>query len=131
MRALNVNRSNGKTPMRSFSSILSLLAVTTLATAGDPPVKIVTLGDSITRGVRTGVKAEDTFAHQLQKALQKEKVNTEIVNVGIGGERTDQALKRLDAVLKHKPKIVTIMYGTNDSYVDKDAKDARISPNEY
>lgn len=116
--------------MRSLISLLFLFTAASMATAGDP-IKIVTLGDSITRGVRAGVKAEDTFAHQLQQALQKEKVNAEVVNVGIGGERTDQALKRLDAVLKLKPKLVTIMYGTNDSYVDKGAKDSRITPEEY
>ncbi|MSQ96350.1 MAG: SGNH/GDSL hydrolase family protein [Gemmataceae bacterium] len=108
-----------------------MIAFLSVAMAGNPAVQIVTLGDSITRGVRAGVKPEETFAFQLQKALGKEDIKTDVVNVGIGGERTDQALQRLDAILKLKPKIVTIMYGTNDSYVDKGAKDARISAEEY
>jgi acyl-CoA thioesterase-1 len=109
---------------------LPLLAAATTV-AQDTPVKIVTLGDSITRGVRPGVKPDETFAQQLQKMLAKDDIKADVVNVGIGGERTDQALKRLDAVIKLKPKIVTIMYGTNDSYVDKGAKDSRLSPEDY
>jgi len=119
------------TPMRSFLAFLSILLLTSQAAAQHDVIRIVTLGDSITKGVRPGVKAEDTFAQQLQKALAKDDIRTDVVNVGIGGERTDQALKRLDAILKLKPRIVTIMYGTNDSYVDKGAKDSRISPDEY
>src|ERR1051325_1756150 len=109
---------------------LPLLAAATTV-AQDTPVKIVTLGDSITRGVRPGVKPDETFAQQLQKMLAKDDIKADVVNVGIGGERTDQALKRLDAVIKLKPKIVTIMYGTNDSYVDKGAQDSRPAPPAY
>ena len=117
--------------MRLTIAILATLVLAPYTFADVFPIKIVTLGDSITRGVRPGVKAEDTFAHQLQLLLAKDGVRADIVNVGIGGERTDQALKRLDAIRKLRPAIVTIMYGTNDSYVDKGAKDSRISPEAY
>jgi acyl-CoA thioesterase-1 len=55
-----------------------------------------------------------------------------VTNIGIGGERTDQALARLEKdVLSRKPQIVTIMYGTNDSYVDKGRTDSRITAEAY
>lgn len=54
-----------------------------------------------------------------------------VINVGIGGERTDQALKRLDRIIALKPDIVTVMYGTNDSYVDQGKTVSRISSKEY
>jgi hypothetical protein len=54
-----------------------------------------------------------------------------VVNKGIGGERTDQALKRLDAIIKLKPRLVTVMYGTNDSYVDAGKTSSRITVDEY
>jgi acyl-CoA thioesterase-1 len=96
------------------------------------PVTIVTLGDSITKGVRTGVKAEETFSAMLETMLKKEGFDVSVVNVGIGGERTDQALARLDReVIARKPAVVTIMYGTNDSYVDKGAKTSRLTADEY
>jgi lysophospholipase L1-like esterase len=98
----------------------------------DKPVRIVTLGDSITKGVRPGVKAEETFAHQLQAALKKDGIAAEVINVGIGGEDTAQALKRLDkAVIALKPHVVTIMYGTNDSYIDKGKRDVRIRRDDF
>lgn len=96
------------------------------------PIRIVVLGDSITKGVRTGVSAEETFAACIQSDLTSAGLKVDVVNLGIGGERTDQALKRLTRdVLNLKPQIVTIMYGTNDSYVDQGASASRLSPEQY
>lgn len=95
-------------------------------------VRIVCLGDSITKGVRTGVKAEETFAAILQTELAKEKIPAEVINVGIGGERTDQALKRLESdVIARTPAIVTIMYGANDSYIDKGKTEPRLTQKQF
>ena len=103
--------------------IAFLLFFASCASAAD----VVSLGDSITRGERTGVKKEETFS-----ALLAAKLKVDVVNVGIGGERTDGALARLEKdVLAKKPKIVLVMYGTNDSYVDKGAKDVRLSAKQY
>lgn len=94
--------------------------------------RIVVLGDSITKGVRSGVSAEQTFAALLQSELRKQGHNFEVINQGIGGERTDQALARLSRdILSLEPALVTVMYGTNDSYVDKGRQDSRLSGDEY
>jgi lysophospholipase L1-like esterase len=96
------------------------------------PVKVITLGDSITKGVRGGVTAEETFASRVQSALREQGIAAEVTNVGIGGERTDQALLRLDKdVIAKRPRIVTIMYGTNDSYVDQGQSESRLTEHEY
>lgn len=95
-------------------------------------LNIVTLGDSITKGVRPGVTADQTFAARLETALGQAGSRATVINVGIGGERTDQALQRIDGVIDaYRPTIVTIMYGTNDSYVDQGAKASRIGVDEY
>ena len=100
--------------------------------ADEAPITIVTLGDSITKGVRSGVKPEETFAALVEADLKKQGIAARVINVGIGGERTDQALVRLDKeVLSHKPRIVTIMYGTNDSFVDKGKKEPRLTAREF
>lgn len=100
--------------------------------AEGPKVRVVTLGDSITRGVRKGVKSEQTYAALLQAGLKKRDIDAEVINVGIGGERTDQAIVRLaKAVIAKKPAVVTVMYGTNDSYVDRGKKQPRLSAKEY
>ncbi|QDV24640.1 GDSL-type esterase/lipase family protein [Aureliella helgolandensis] len=84
---------------------------------------IVTLGDSITKAVRPGVTESQTFASLLGKEHGQK-----VVNVGIGGERTDQALKRLEKeVIALRPRFVLIMYGTNDSYIDQGKTDSRLS----
>ena len=92
---------------------------------------IVTLGDSITKGVRGGVTNDQTFASLIEQRLTADGRSVDVINVGIGGERTDQALQRFDRVLRHHPNIVTIMYGTNDSYVDQGKTVSRISVDDY
>lgn len=92
---------------------------------------VVTLGDSITKGVRSGVTNDQTFASLVEQRLTADGRSVDVVNVGIGGERTDQALQRFDRVLRHQPDIVTIMYGTNDSYVDQGKTASRISVDDY
>lgn len=95
-------------------------------------VEIVALGDSITKGARPGVRRDETFAARLEAALNDRGWPVRVTNVGIGGERTDQALQRLDKdVLARRPRIVTIMYGTNDSYVDRGQQNSRITAAAY
>ncbi|MFM8469379.1 MAG: SGNH/GDSL hydrolase family protein [Limisphaerales bacterium] len=96
------------------------------------PLRIITLGDSVTKGVRPGVKAEEAFAARLEAALRATGMEVSVANVGLGGERTDQALLRLaKAVIAQKPTLVTIMYGTNDSYVDQGKSTSRLTVEEY
>ena len=91
-------------------------------------VRIVALGDSITRGARPRVTPQQTFPALTQAALREAGVRTQVHNVGIGGERTDLALERLERdVIAQRPDIVTVMYGTNDSWVDKGNTASRLT----
>ena len=65
---------------------------------------MVTLGDSITKGERAGVRPEDTFAAIAERELKAKGMDVRVVNLGVGGERTDQALRRLDAVAEARPR---------------------------
>ncbi|MBL9204664.1 MAG: exo-alpha-sialidase [Opitutaceae bacterium] len=97
-----------------------------------PAVRILTLGDSITRAARPGVSPTESYAAQTQAALRAEGIRAAVHSVGIGGERTDGALKRLQAdVLSQHPDIVTVMYGTNDSWVDPGRTESRLSEGQY
>ncbi len=109
----------------------SLLALESRLSPKQRTIRIVTLGDSITKGVRPGVTAQETFAALLEAKLNDGETLIEVINVGIGGERTDQALKRLNTIIALKPDFVTVMYGTNDSYIDKGKKQSRISVDAY
>jgi len=123
--------------LRRFTAIFitclfGLAAALSAQSVADSSLRIITLGDSITKGVRPGVTADQTFASLLQKQLHVEGISAKVTNVGIGGERTDMALKRLDAdVISKHPDLVTVMYGTNDSYVDKDKTESRITAEAY
>lgn len=124
--------------IRYFSCLLLalLLFQSTKMSWGVEPkletVRVVVLGDSITRGVRTGVGRDEIYQTLIHNMLTKPSRELEVLNQGIGGERTDQALKRLDkSVISLKPDIVTVMYGTNDSYVDIGKNKSRISADAY
>lgn len=117
--------------LRRAACLAAACLVAASAVAGEP-LRIVTLGDSITKGARPGVTEEQTFASLIAAKLREEGQTAEVVNVGIGGERTDQALERLERdVLALRPAVVAVMYGTNDSYVDQGAQDSRIARDQY
>lgn len=108
--------------------LASIVLVANIVLADADAIKIVTLGDSITKGVRPGVEADETFAACLQSELDELGIDAEVINVGVGGETVDRGLARLEeAVLALNPGYVTIMYGTNDSYVDPGAAESRLS----
>ena len=94
--------------------------------------RIIALGDSITKGARPGVQPTQIFSALLQGALREAGLPVQVHNVGIGGERTDQALLRLQSdVISQRPHLVTVMYGTNDSWVDVGKTESRLSEKQY
>ena len=96
------------------------------------PIKIVCMGDSITKAVRPGVTEAQSFEALLQNWLSERVGAVEVVNEGIGGEKTNEALARLaKAVVARKPDYVTIMYGTNDSFVDEGKTKVRLTLEDY
>ena len=101
------------------------------ATAGRP-FSILMLGDSITKGVRQGVAEDETFSAVVERELRGDGYAVEVIREGIGGERTDQALERLERdVIARDPDIVTVMYGTNDAYVDRGKDGPRLPAAAY
>lgn len=94
--------------------------------------RVMMLGDSITRGVRSGVAPTETFACRLQASLDAAGFRVQVHNVGIGSERTDLALERMERdVISQRPEVVMVMYGTNDSWVDKGRDASRLSEAQY
>jgi len=81
-------------------------------------LRIVTLGDSITRGTRPGVEESENFSSLLEAGLRADGLDVEVTNCGIGGETTTGALKRLDDIITLHPDYVIVMYGINDSIIE-------------
>jgi acyl-CoA thioesterase-1 len=69
---------------------------------------IVCFGNSITEGV--GADPDADYPSVLSR-----KVAWPVINAGVGGDTTADALKRVDQdVLAHEPKMVIVMLGGND-----------------
>ena len=80
------------------------------------PVKIVCLGDSVT-GIYYHTGGRRAYPEMLAVALQQvyPEGKITVVNAGISGHSTVDALKRLQKdVLDHRPDLVTVMFGLND-----------------
>ena len=94
--------------------------------------RVIALGDSITRGARPGVAPQQTFPALTQATLRGAGIPAQVHSVGIGSERTDLALRRLEQdVISQKPAVVTVMYGTNDSWVDTGKTASRLSDQQF
>jgi lysophospholipase L1-like esterase len=85
----------------------------------DPAARptFVALGDSITSPVGTGSEQDWSRWADPEGRLEL------LANAGVGGERTDQILARVEAdVLAHQPQWVTVLAGTNDISQDVGAE---------
>ena len=73
---------------------------------------ILAIGDSMTAGY--GVAAESSYPAQLERELKKRGYDYHVVNQGVTGSTTTQALSRLTRALAIQPDIVIIQLGGND-----------------
>jgi acyl-CoA thioesterase-1 len=73
---------------------------------------IIAVGDSLTAGF--GVTMDEAFPAQLERKLMHAGYNLHVINAGINGEKSGEALARVDWILSQKPDIVILQTGTND-----------------
>ncbi len=118
-------------PLRSYGRWLRLVhsAVAALvlsvplalpATAGDRPIKIVALGDSLTAGF--GLAAEDAFPAKLQDALKAKGFAVDVENAGVSGDTASGGLSRLDWSVPQGTDAVIVELGANDALRGIDPK---------
>jgi lysophospholipase L1-like esterase len=84
--------------------------------ASGKPLTIVCFGDSIT-GVYYHTGGRRAYPEMLELAIKQAypESRVKVINAGISGNTTREALARIDRdVLKHKPDLVTVMFGMND-----------------
>jgi len=89
---------------------------------------LITFGDSITLGIGRGIGEKETYSYYLEKLLKESGKNIKILRSGISGETAEGALNRIGDIINKKPDYVTIMYGTNDAFIDTCYDEADISP---
>jgi len=96
------------------------------AKAADADLTVVAFGDSTTAR-RSGVAS--VYADLLRRELPRPGLTVRVVNQGIPGNNTNDALKRFDSdVRASKPDVVILLFGINDSMVDvwRDATEPRV-----
>lgn len=110
--------------------------------AGNSELTIVAFGDSTT-ALRNNVR--QVYSQRLPALLAARGIRANVINSGVGGSHSERlaenahhrrrhALDRFDeAVRAHKPDVVIIQYGINDSYVDEGGPQgkSRISLEKY
>jgi acyl-CoA thioesterase-1 len=74
--------------------------------------RIVFLGDSLTAGL--GLAAEDSIPALLQKRLDEEGYDYQVVNAGVSGDTSAGGLSRLDWSLDGDVRLLVIELGAND-----------------
>jgi acyl-CoA thioesterase-1 len=90
-------------------------AARTDAVAATAPAKrprIVFLGDSLTAGY--GLDIEQSVPSLVQKQLEAEGYNYEVVNAGVSGDTSAGGLRRLDWSLDGDVRILVLELGAND-----------------
>jgi len=99
--------------MRAAVSGLMLLTATAVAVArAETPLKIVTLGDSLTAGL--GLPEKDGFAPRLQAALAAKGLAVDVANAGVSGDTASAGLARLDWSVPDGTNAVILELGAND-----------------
>lgn len=74
--------------------------------------KIVAFGDSLTAGY--GLSASESYPALLQKKLEADGFNYEVVNAGVSGDTSAGGLRRIDWAMEGDVKFVILELGAND-----------------
>lgn len=73
---------------------------------------IIAIGDSLTAGY--GVAADENYPALLERKLRGAGHDFRVINAGINGENSGEALGRIDTILAQNPRIAILQTGTND-----------------
>jgi len=96
-----------------MKKIILIIFALNLIFANAKAAIILFLGDSLTEGL--GVSKEEAFPKLVENMIQTElKKDITIINGGVSGSTTSDALSRLKWYLKKTPYIVFIALGAND-----------------
>jgi acyl-CoA thioesterase-1 len=92
--------------------MVSLMALAVAPAFAAPERVLLCLGDSLTAGY--GLDEDQAWPELLQKRLDRELPGWRVVNAGVSGDTTTDALARLDWVLRSAPTAAFVCLGAND-----------------
>ncbi|MBF0137570.1 MAG: arylesterase [Magnetococcus sp. DMHC-1] len=76
---------------------------------------ILCFGDSLTEGY--GVGHDESYPYFLQQRLREQGHSLRVINAGISGETTGDALQRLKKAIRTQPDFAIIALGANDAFL--------------
>ena len=82
------------------------------AAAQAPTPIVVALGDSLTAG--PGLRADEAYPALLQERILARGYRHRVVNAGVSGDTTGDALRRLDQALVPGTRVLIVALGAND-----------------
>lgn len=107
---------------RGFAHVVAFLALVNTAPgaaaapaarAASEPIRIVAFGDSLTAGY--GLRNNQAFPAQLQKALRERGYDVEVANAGVSGDTTADAVERVAWAVPDGTDAVIVEFGGNDA----------------
>jgi acyl-CoA thioesterase I len=99
-------------PLPTQGSPVASIPATQPDLAADPRPRIVCFGDSLTAGYNT--EAGQAYPDFLQTDLDQRGYHYRVINAGISGNTTKDAVERVDRILAMKPALVIVEFGGND-----------------
>lgn len=98
--------------MAPWVALCSLLALHSAVAHAASPIVVAAFGDSITEGY--GVAPGQDYPSQLARALTARGRPVKMVNAGVSGDTTSNALDRVASVIASRPALVLLEFGGND-----------------
>jgi acyl-CoA thioesterase-1 len=96
--------------------VLTLVLASALAVSAGPDrttrPRVVVLGDSLASG--RGIGTDQAFPAVLQRKLDDEQLEFEMVNAGVSGDTSTRALRRYERLLVDNVRILVLELGAND-----------------
>jgi acyl-CoA thioesterase-1 len=99
-----------------LAAITALFLFSCSDDSGNDGEKIVCFGNSLTEGNGAGTMENPIDKNNSYPHYLAQKVNVPVINLGVSGDTSEDAVKRIDDVLKHSPAVVFIEFGANDLF---------------
>ncbi len=103
--------------------VVLTLFVTMAASAVEPPIRIVFLGDSLTAGY--GIDSNQAYPALIAERLRKNNIAAVVQNAGLSGDTSAGALRRMGWLLRQRVDILLIALGCNDGLRGIDPQSTR------
>ena len=105
-------KTQGIAKLKQLLFPIAVLGIATALHAATPAGTLVCFGDSITAGY--GLDASQSYPAALQPLLARRGYDYRVVNQGISGNTTKDAVARVNSIVALHPDVVLVEFGGND-----------------